>query len=315
MGISLQKQEAKFSKTSIEYNSKDYKCLTRINGFIHKNNPSLLTLIISDCDSNKINLLNINEINNKNNSNNDLHGLIDYNFKCPWAICVYMKKEQIFISDFNAFDNKSRIIIFDSSNNFNYLKEFESDNYLKLIECLFIDENEEKLYASDYSNDLITIWNCNDDKYLNKIEVNSPSDCAINGNYLYVVSSEKLQSLETINTTTTNNKDTNCIYVFNKHTYLLINKIRLDNWISPACILFDTVNNYLLTLALEFNSSSSSSQHVTFTRYLYYFDIINYSFIKKVSINIDRVSDAYLWKNSLFILRGPHYPPLCVIDI
>jgi hypothetical protein len=163
--------------------------------------PDELNSIIHICD------LNGNLIESR-----DPDGLIDQ----PIGICILNKDDgeiKIYIGDCAVH----KIFVFDS--NFTHRTTF-GDDRLKIPQYILIDYdsnlNTKYIYASDYSNNEITIWDTKNGNFIDSINVNSPFTIRFDANHIYAVSptefkvdnNKKVEKIE---------KGANCIFILKKN--------------------------------------------------------------------------------------------------
>ena len=279
----------------------NFKCLVR---FAILNND---TLVACDCESPSLKLIDINGNYLKSINPNKL-------LKCPWAIFI-TKTNTIFVSD----SSLARIFVFNS--NFELLRSFGLEDLVKFIEFICIDE-EQYLYASDFHNSLVTIWDSRSGTLLKKIQINSPTEIAINEKHIFIASQSDENRLEIEN-------GDSCIYVLNKSSYEIENKIKFANWLAPHCILFDADGN-LLALALErecvkdrddhetnfeTKQCSDAAQKATSCKtFLHLIDADNFSPISKLKLPVCNISHMALMKQKLIATHGPFHPSLFFIE-
>jgi hypothetical protein len=285
---------------TVTHISCDYKCLCRI-AFCRK----IGKFIVTDCEDSTLKIFDYdgNFIKTINPS------LI---LRCPWAICVNNKSNEIFIAD----GKLGKILVFSAE--FKYLREF-GRRKVDLVECLTIDEtlddsdnDKPTLYAADYRNNLVTIWNSRNGVFKSKFNFQSPADIAVDKFKIFITSENNFQFLP--NTRKLNSlKGENSIFVLDKTNFKVLNKIRFNNWLSPNCIYFDYKNNHLATIAFDIDEEMNVSK----TRYLYVIDKDTFTCLYKIDLNIDKTSDMCIVEKddqiSALFSRGPFKPGICLI--
>lgn len=291
---------------SISYNFKwkNYLCRARYFGLYKQ-------YIISDCKYSRLKLIDIdgNYINSVNPNSI---------FKCPWAIYIN-KSNEIFVSDCELG------IIVVLSSQFLILRHFGA-NKVGSAECITIDEdsssdeassqqppsNNNLLYAADYDNNLITIWNSMTGDFVNEFEIKSPCDIGVYKNKIFVTSENNFSYCdpERRKLDTKTLVSDNCIYVFDKKNLNLLNKIKLNDWLAPICLYFDVANKQLITLAFHIYNENS----VSIGRYLYLIDLETYKCKHKVNLNIDRISDMCVVDKKILLVRGPYEPSMYIVE-
>ena len=272
----------------------DHKCLCRI-AFSDMMNQ----FIITDCEDNTLKLIDIDGNYKRSVNPNSI-------LKCPWAICISKSTNEIYVAD----GQLAKIIVFDID--FKYLRGF-GDDKINLVECMTIDDNatssEIFLYAADYRNSLVTVWNSETGKFKLQFSIQSPSDIGIAGDKIFITSENKFQFVSNTRKLDYLNGE-NCIYVLNKLNFDVINKIKLSNWLSPTCIYFDRQNNHLITVAFNIDDEMNVSK----TRYLYIIDQDTLTCLYKVDLNIDKTSDMCIIDKKILFCRGPFSPSVYMLE-
>ena len=241
--------------------------------------PDELNSIIHICD------LNGNLIESK-----DPDGLIDQ----PIGICILTKEngdEEIYIGDCA----EHKIFVFDSD--FIHRDTF-GDERLKIPQYILIDHdknlNSIYLYASDFSNDEITIWNTKNGAYIDSIKVNSPFTIRFDTDHIYAVSpteftlldDKKVEKIE---------KGANCIFILKKNKpYDLVKIIEFSDWLCPSSLhICNEMNIYTVAYDLDLNGVKSDFKN------LFIIDF-NGNIIKKIALNdIQVIGDMLIFKNKL----------------
>jgi hypothetical protein len=274
----------------------NYKCLCRI-AF----SSQLKQYIISDCEDRTLKILDFN--GNYLSSINPSSIL-----KCPWAIFIHAN--EIFVAD----GQLGKIIVFNLQ--FKHLRDF-GDDKIDLVECLAIDDIQQNevenrlvfLYAADYRNNLVTVWNCKNGKFKDQFKVQSPCDIAVNENKIYISSENIFRFLPNTRRLNYVNGE-NCILVLDKFNYNLLNKIKCTNWLAPNCLYFDKVNNHLITIAFDIDEDMNVSK----TRFLYVIDQDTLDCLYRINLNVDKTSDMCIVDTRILFVRGPFSPPICMIE-
>ena len=240
--------------------------------------PDELNSIIHICD------LNGNLIESK-----DPDGIIDQ----PIGICILTKEdgdEEIYIGDCA----EHKVFVFDS--NFT-LKNTFGDNRLKIPQYILIDDENvtnKYLYASDFSNDEITIWNTQDGQFIDYIKVNSPFTIRFDASHIYAVSPTEFK-LNDENRVEKIEKGGNCIFIIKKiKPYDVVKEIKFDNWLCPSSLhICNEMKIY--TVAYDLDSNGVKSEYKS----LFIIDL-NGNICKKIILNdIQIIGDMLVFQNKL----------------
>ena len=205
-------------------------------------------------------------------------------------VAVLNGDEEIYIGDCAVH----KIFVFDS--NFVYQKSF-GDERLKVPQYILIDCEDpvnKYLYASDFSNDEITVWDTNNGQFIDTININSPFSIRFIQNEIYVVSPIEFK-LSTDQKVDKIEKGANCIFVLNKNKpYNIIKEIKFDNWLCPSSLhICNKLNIYTIAYDLDQNGVKSEF------KYLFVIDI-NGNLIKKIALNdIKVIGDMLVYNNKL----------------
>ena len=181
--------------------------------------------------------------------------------------CLYVtKKEEIFVYDVS----NSKILIFEFKKFFlNFLREF------KVLNVSFISDmkvNQDKnnyslLYISSVMKNRISIWDTENGNYMKSFKVDHPSYMEFSDEKLFVVSYTICDETIDDNKLVRITDGSNCIFVFDKSTYELINKIDLNNWLKPTGLYLDSFSN-IVTTAFEIDNDGFISKN----RFVYTID-------------------------------------------
>ena len=183
--------------------------------------------------------------------------------------CLYInKKEEIFIYD----ASNHLILVFELKNFFlNLIREFKISN-ISFISDIKVNEDKNNgisslLYASSVMKNRISIWNSENGTYIKSLKVDHPSYMEFSDDKFFVVSyticDETLESNKFIKVT----DGSNCIFVFDKSTFEIINKVDIFNWLKPTGLYLDSFSN-IVTTAFEIDSEGYISKN----RFVYTID-------------------------------------------
>ena len=103
--------------------------------------------------------------------------------KEPEGICVGIRKngiEEIYVSDRRA----NTVFVFNQD--FKLIKKIGEN--LEESYDLTIDCETDILYCLHFAKNAVTLWNVNDSKLIQKLEIERPIDLKINENKIYIVS-------------------------------------------------------------------------------------------------------------------------------
>jgi hypothetical protein len=241
--------------------------------------PDELNSLIHICD------LNGNLINSINPD-----GLIDQ----PIGICVLSKDdgtEEIYIGDCS----EHKIFVFDS--NFTFKRNFGNES-LKVPQYILVDGDDEinkYIYASDYSNDEITVWNTENGELVDLIKVEAPFSIRFNAENLFVVSPAEFKLSEGENKVEKIEKGGNCIFVIKKNKpFDVIREIKFEGWLCPSALYISNKLN-IYTAAYDLNENGIKSEF----KNLFVFDF-NGNILNKINLNhVQIIGDMLVLENKL----------------
>lgn len=214
----------------------------------------------------------------------------------PLNVCQSTNNE-IFITNFY----KTSILVFDET--FKYINEIEnvvsSDN---VIDFMHIDNYHPQLiYFSHNYYKKISIFNMTSLSKITEFDVDEPWNIKTSKANLYVVSmtfwdwqDKESRVFKTIT------RGSNCIFVFDKLTLKLVNKIKYDNWIRPEGLFIDKMD-FIFTTAFHIDEITSN---VSQFRYLF---IFNQECLLIKKIYLEQVlwfADFITFKNKLIFCGG-----------
>lgn len=212
----------------------------------------------------------------------------------PIGICLnsYKNNDEIFVGDYYEHE----IFVFDS--NFKYIRKFGDEN-LKNPQYLYCDThaNSGILYVSDFQNNNITVWSIDDGSYIDIIELQEPFEIKFTTDMLFVSSPCSFDIDETIkNKVTRRTSGEDCIYVIDKFSFSIQNRIKLDNWLTVRILHIDSdLNLYITAYEIDENQIKSES------KYLFTIDC-NDQLVNKCLINdLQSYGDALLFETNLII--------------
>jgi hypothetical protein len=194
------------------------------------------------------------------------HNLLDL----PIGVCV-LSKDLDEDSDSDEESNEEKIFVGDGANhkvfvfdlNFNLKYQFGDEN-MKVPYYMKIDNayDKSRLYASDYENHEITVWNAKTGKFIDKTFIRAPmqicltEDCLYVSNYLY-------QFEQYDNGVVKFNEAGNCITELNKETLGVLRRITGD-WFAPNLLSVESNGNINIA-ACAFDNVSPSQMLSFFT--------------------------------------------------
>jgi hypothetical protein len=208
----------------------------------------------------------------------------------PSGICVQVKEngdEFIFVSD----DNGRKVIMFDSS--FQLIKTI--GNNLNSIHYISVDSNN--LYVSHAMDNNVSVFSLNNDQSITKINIERPFHSTSDVSFIYIVSNVdgecdyKIRKISKI-------KKGNYINVISKTFFIIIKKIKFDDWLFPHSIYLSNDQN-IYTLAFELDNYNYWSKN----KYLFQINKENNQITNKIQLSISGFYDA-LYLNNKMILSG-----------
>lgn len=239
-------------------------------------------------------------------SNNTITTFSKKFFNSPSSICIN-KKREIFFND----QCSNHVIVINDQMNF--VRKFDVSK-VELITHMLIDFIDPRniLYITDRQNDKLYIYDSETGLHMNLIHLDSPLNIAYNENNIYITSLTEFDEAPCgIHVT----RGQNCIYVLDKKSFNVINKIQFQNWLNPNGLYVDE-NSNILTTACQVEQKKLYENYpcdkekgkdwpggVSNKRYLF---IINQhgKLIRKRLLfdNEDSFSCVHFNKNKLFIL-------------
>jgi hypothetical protein len=208
--------------------------------------------------------------------------------KMPMVMCVQVKEngdENIFLTD-NIAD---KVFLFNSS--FQLIRTIGNNLNVQYIS---IDSNN--LYASQCSDNIVSIFNYNDGQLKSRLQVERPFNSTSDLNYVYIVSGfvgERDEDKRKLNKI----EKGNYINIISKLNFKIINKIQLDNWFYPRSIYLSNDEN-IYTIAHELDNNKVWSKN----RYLFQINKENNQIVKKIElIDIEFFSDALYLNNKIIV--------------
>ena len=202
-------------------------------------------ILITDYEKGVIHKLDINlnyiEAINPNNC-----------LKKPCGVCVQRNQnETIFVAD----DKLKKVFMFDST--FKFIKSIGDD--LNGVEYLSINSNS--LLISEYWGDVLSIYNIDNGKVINKIKVDCPLQSTNDINNIYVVSRadcewdlNKRKLIEI--------KKGNSIIIISKSTLEIKDKIQFNDWLWPHSIYSSNDQIYTIANCLDDNLIWSKNDYL-----------------------------------------------------
>lgn len=213
-------------------------------------------------------------------------------FFLPYAICISNKNE-IFV----AVQCICSIYVFNS--NFEYIKEFNK-KLLKTPFSMAIDDNLDHLYASDYYNNIVFIFDSDTGEFFNQLLIKKPKHIAVNEKHIFIISKN------TINVITKTPPD-----------YEIIQNIEFNNWYLPRSLYLDTqFNTYsdnlmkVFTMAYDVDNKDNVSQ----TLFLFLINQNNFNCIQKTNLNLTKLNDMIIIDRKVIVISENMENPLCIID-
>ncbi len=216
----------------------------------------------------------------------------------PTTICTNLNGNLIYIADIK----RKKVVVYKTAN-FEFVTEF-GDNNIKKPDSMIIDHETNLLYITEFDNNYVSVWNLNKNKYHTQFKIDSPAQIQVIDDKLYVISESDYEQVKTTGRIRIT-KGSNSIFIIDKSTNQIEQKIKLDDWFDP-CGLFVDGNQNILTTAYELDNDKYVSQK----RFLYIFDRA-YKLIKKLPLEIDYFTDMLLVDRKIFICS---YDNLKVIE-
>lgn len=216
--------------------------------------------------------------------------------KQPIGMCInnYIEnEEEILVGDY--VDHQ--IFVFNS--NFNLKRKF-TDSHLNIPQCLFCDthSNNGILYITDMASNNITTFNIETGAFIDIINIERPFGIKFTQDKLFVTSpTDFTLDRHVTNKVIKYNAGENCIFILNKLTFQLINKIEPNYWLNPQLIHIDESCLNMYIAAYEIDSENIKSNY----KYLVKTDI-NGNLIKKFLIDgLQALSDTIMFEKNLII--------------
>lgn len=179
----------------------------------------------------------------------------NFKFNNPISVCANSMNE-IYVYDATY----QAIFMFNPS--FLLLKSIPHSERAEFME---LDASEQNmLYTSNWLNDKVILYNTENGQRLTEISVVSPWNIKIKNENLYIVSKTIVEyeggSAKRFKSFV---QGDNCILIINKRTFLMINIVKLNNWLSPVGIHVDEfLNVWSAAFKLDYNSSQSECEHL-----------------------------------------------------
>ena len=188
-------------------------------------------LVITDYVDGSLKLLNCNT--------NTVETIRNVKIKKPGAIYID-NDENVFINEYNS--KFISILAFDSK--FNFVFEFELFGWNRAFSLTMDENHKDKLLYVSSPLDKIGIWNSSNGSYIKSISIKSPYGMHFNGDKLFVTS---LMNYETdqddrISKITSG---VSCIFVLNKDTHKMLQKIENQNFLNPIGLYFSNSSTFL----------------------------------------------------------------------
>lgn len=265
----------------------------------------------------------ISDFNDKSFKVIDLNGnfIGSYNpnsvFERPGPIAASNIVKEIYVEDHIL----EKVFVFDL--NFNYLREF-GDERLETPFGMTIDEKAHTIYLSAYLSNAVTIWNTQSGDFLNEIRINSPTFMEVFNNKLIIMSATETEIFTFDNLTEVTSS--NAIYIYNKITLEVLNKIKIANYVHPKGLYIDDkFNIYMTAYDIEMYNNSdnddSSSQLTNSddagapyrTRFFYKFNDSG-ECVQKTHLPLGSIFSMVVVGKKMFAIRGYRTPPIIIID-
>lgn len=212
----------------------------------------------------------------------------------PTGICLntYKNENEIFIGD--QYEHK--IFVFDSD--FTFKRKF-GDKNLKIPLFITCDEfsNSGILYISDLCNNSITLWDTESGQFIDTLSVDAAYIMKFTYEKLFVLSPNLFELDENVeNKVTEITEGSNCIFVIDKVSLAITNRIELSNWLSPSALHIDP-NFNMYVAAYEVNEENIKSE----CKYLFILSEHG-DFIKKILLdNVKVFSDTIFLEKNIII--------------
>ena len=187
--------------------------------------------------------------------------------KDPYGICVGIKKYGIIpffsigIEEIYVYDGRAKTV-FVFNEDFKLIKKI-GENLEKSF-YLTIDCESDILYCLHRDKDVVTLWNVNDAKLIQKLKIEGPDDLKISENKIYIVSLADYDS-DRDKRKLTKVKKGNYINVLNKSNQEIINKIQFDDWFCPFSLHLSSDGDiYTTAFELDKNNGTWSKNRFLF---------------------------------------------------
>lgn len=245
--------------------------------------------------------------------------------KGPAALCIDETKSILYVADYNLFKIFAYKIDYDINHD-NIEKSYLLTKINEIntgdinIDSIEIDSIYNFLYVSDTTRNNISNWSLNKCLKINEVKVETPSIMRIKHERLFVTSftepditikkcnkKQKIitnQSAELVKT----KRGANCIFIFNKLTFELLNKISFSNWFNPRGLYIDNKMN-IFTIALDIVDKT-----FTETEYLYIIDSTNNKLLNKFDLCLDNIYDFVVCSKQIICIREEAKPSVLVAN-
>jgi hypothetical protein len=250
-------------------------------------------LLLCDDSSKSLNIYKLTENNDISHENSQLVELQEW-FQYPLIVGLYLNQIYV-VGEFNGGIGE-----FDCD--FNLKRKFGVEYSFGDLNSMAIDSHDGATYLYiSHQNNKLSKWDCNKGLLVNELKVENPLSLKVKGDNLYVIS-ESFLEIE-IEDPSSRNKfkqiksGENCVLVYKKHSFELIKRVSVENWIQPKGIEFDNFGNLMVTaFKLE------SDNFISIDRFLFLFDC-NDNLINEVKMkDISSVLDMVLVKDNLFVI-------------
>jgi hypothetical protein len=205
----------------------------------------------------------------------------------PSTFCTNANGDFVYVANIE----RKKIEVYKNPN-FEYVTEF-GDSNIKKPDSMNIDHETNLLYISEYDSNYVSVWSLDDQKYQTQIKIDSPAQIQIVDDKLFVISESDFEHMKTTGRIRIT-KGSNSIFIINKLTNEIENKIKLDDWFDPCGLCVDN-NQNILTTAFELDNDKYVSQK----RFLYIFDRY-FKQIKKFPLDFDYFTDMLLNDRKIF---------------
>ena len=213
--------------------------------------------------------------------------------KIPMGICVGIRKngiEEIYVNDW-IYSNCS---VFVFNQDFKLIKKIGEN--LEKSDYLTIDCVSDILYCL-HTNHVVTLWNVNDAKLIQKLEIEGPYDLKISENKIYIVSRADVADWGERKLIKV--KKGNNINVLNKSKHEIINKIQFDDWLNPQSLHLSS-DGHIYTTAHELDKNNGTWSK---NRFLFIIDATSYQIKQKIELNdVDTFEGALYLNNKLKLI-------------